>query len=142
MSGQPKVLKYFRGNAVVGRHPKVFWRNDESFVEIVDEIKFRLSGALALAAKLRVGEWPAYAWMQNTHRVYVNGSVSIKSAGSLIPSQCAYLDWNPNGRHGMMQNTESEMEAFLFAGAETTPPGKTYWTWSGGQAHTMLRFGR
>lgn len=124
MSKNPVVRKYVRGKKVADEHPKVVWNRDDNFVDIVHEIKFRISGPLALAVKLKVHEWPAYAWMRNTYRIYASDSVSIWSAGSFIPNECSFVDWKPSGDHSMMKETESEFDTFLFAGANAEPLGR------------------
>jgi len=121
--------------AVIGNPKFTGWYSrgvgDGGILEIVEGdcarlqqfLRFKIGKVGDLGSWVMTGQFAPSAWMQTDSRVCRDGTVSIKFYGTFVPSQKNYVDYARVVHFNMLENTEAQIDAFLFAGTCLDAPG-------------------
>lgn len=102
--------------------------NDDS-ATITQWVRFMLGKKGNLASWIVIGRWAPFAWMRTDYTIFCNGDVTVKFAGTYIPTQYYYVDWRVRGVHDMLVNNSAQIDGFLDAGDRNDAPGVYHYNW-------------
>lgn len=89
-------------------------------------IRFKIGRAGDLAGFFFTHRWAPSASMSVEYRIDSIGRITVRSWGSLIPSQSLYIDWTREGLHDMIGNSATAIDGFLDAGSCRDAPGRFF----------------
>lgn len=130
--GRPPIDSKFAvyySQGVGGGGVQVTWAGN--CATITHWLRFKIGGLGNWGSWLMTGQWAPFAWMRTDYKICCDGSITIKFAGTYIPSQYYYVGWNWFGLHDMLGNTTAQIDGFLNAGDCSDAPGIYRFTWRG-----------
>jgi hypothetical protein len=87
--------------------------------------RFRLGKLINVAAKWKTGQWAPYAWSRIEYELCCDGTATVRSGGSYVPSHSYYINSDRVGQHSMasQNNALQRLDEFTHAGDEKDAPG-------------------